>query len=80
MNAFLNYSEFTKMIGQFKKKDICKFIHDMQFQDFFKLLDFNFCNYSLNTLLIKYLYILITSPRTHCRIISFIKKLNVIFY
>jgi len=29
-------SEFTKMIGQFKQKDICKCIHDMQFQDFLK--------------------------------------------
>jgi hypothetical protein len=28
---------------------------------------------------LNYFYILITSPRTHCRIISFIKKLNVIF-
>jgi len=50
---FLIDNEFTKMTGQFKQKDICKFIHDMQFQDFLKLLYLNFCNYSLNRLLIK---------------------------
>jgi hypothetical protein len=27
-------SEFTKKLSQFKQKDICRFIHDMQFQVF----------------------------------------------
>jgi hypothetical protein len=31
-NAFLNDIEFTKILGQFKQKEICKLIHDMQFQ------------------------------------------------
>jgi hypothetical protein len=30
--------KFTKILVQFKQKDICKFIHDMQFQVFFYLL------------------------------------------
>jgi hypothetical protein len=29
---FLINIEFTKILSQFKQKDICKFIHDMQFQ------------------------------------------------
>jgi hypothetical protein len=33
--------ELTKILGQFKQKNICKFIHDMQFQFFF--FKFNFC-------------------------------------
>jgi hypothetical protein len=29
---FLIDIEFTKIIGQFKQKNICRIIHDMQFQ------------------------------------------------
>jgi hypothetical protein len=32
MNAFFIDIEFTKILCQFKQKDIRKFIHDMQFQ------------------------------------------------
>jgi len=31
MHFFINI-EFTKILCQFKQKDICKLIHDMQFQ------------------------------------------------
>jgi hypothetical protein len=37
--------EFIKILGQFKQKQICRFIHDMQFQVFkkkFKLIFFSF--------------------------------------
>jgi hypothetical protein len=34
--------KFTKILGQFKQKDICRFIHDMQFQVFLSF-EFNFC-------------------------------------
>jgi len=30
--------KFTNILGQFKHKEICKFIHDMQFQVFFNTL------------------------------------------
>jgi hypothetical protein len=38
--------EVTKILGQFKQKNICKLIHDMQFQACFnplmKILNYNF--------------------------------------
>jgi hypothetical protein len=36
---FLIDIEFTKILGQFKQKTICRFIHDMQFQIFLNLLN-----------------------------------------
>jgi hypothetical protein len=31
---FLIEFKFAKILGQFKQKNICRFIHDMQFQVF----------------------------------------------
>jgi hypothetical protein len=47
--------EFTKILIQFKQKEICRFIHDMQFQVFFNrfLKKIVNCNYFVNTILIK---------------------------
>jgi hypothetical protein len=39
--------EVTKILGQFKQKNICKFIHDMQFQAFFNPLNLIFVNYNI---------------------------------
>jgi hypothetical protein len=39
---FLIDIKFTKILGQFKQKYTCKFIHDIQFQVIFLNLKFNF--------------------------------------
>jgi hypothetical protein len=38
MNFWIDI-EVTKILGQLKQKDICTFIHDMQFQAFFDALN-----------------------------------------
>jgi hypothetical protein len=43
---FLIDIEFTKILCQFKQKDLCKFIHDMQFQKNNYPLNFIFVNYN----------------------------------
>jgi hypothetical protein len=72
-NIFVKDLLNAKNLGQFKQNKICKFIHDMKFQVFFLPFKFN-----LKILLLflihyylKYSYILITSSKTICRIISF---------
>jgi len=68
--------EFTKILGQFKQKQII---------DLFLTCNYKFLKNLLNLKFIiiyiyywsKYFNILITSPKTHCRIISFFKIKNV---
>jgi len=52
---FWIYSEFTKILGQFKQKTICRFSHDMKLQVFFLTFKFKFWKklIILNKLLIK---------------------------
>jgi hypothetical protein len=40
--------EFRKILSQFKQKDICRFIHDMQFEFFFTCFNLFILNMSLN--------------------------------
>jgi len=45
MNAFFNWHRIYKKIGQFKQKDICRFIPEIQFQ--VNILPFKFIFYKL---------------------------------
>jgi hypothetical protein len=73
---FLIDIKFTRILNQFKQKEIRRFIYDMQFPVFFYILNLIFvnCKKNLKTLWIKNIYFLITSPRTNCRIIPFLKN------
>jgi len=43
---FKIHIEFIKILGQFKQKDICWFIHKMLFKGFFNIVNLTFVNYN----------------------------------